>query len=752
MFVPLPVPFVFQRTAPDLSAWRLKSPLALRSNSDIRMSKPAEVEKVGADSPLEGTESERNGPESNHQVQAMKVSPFSLSPNLNSSKNKMDECPEMSPGLPPSHGPTPSQTALQHTQLMLTGSQLAGLTALLPAQQQLLLQQAQAQLLAAAVQQSNAAHAAHAAHAAAQANQQAQAAAAANQQAQQQQQQQQQQHTGQTGQQAQSQGQGQSTQEQNTQSVSVPPPPPQLTLSQPIQLTAQDIQQLLQLQQLVLVPGHPLPSPAQFLLPQAQQSQQGLLSTPNLIPLPQQNQGSLLAAPTRMGLQSQVQRDKSIDVGGGGGMTTVPSVTSHPEEPSDLEELEQFARTFKQRRIKLGFTQGDVGLAMGKLYGNDFSQTTISRFEALNLSFKNMCKLKPLLEKWLNDAETMSIDSTLPSPSSLSSPSLGFDGLPGRRRKKRTSIETNVRVALERSFLTNQKPTSEEILLIAEQLNMEKEVIRVWFCNRRQKEKRINPTSATPPLPSQPPTAPQTHKPPCYSPHMMSSQLSQAVTSLNSTTVTTMSSICPLTSSLTSTHPSLTSAHPPLSSTPSPATPPPPPRSTASPATPSHSTLNLNTGLWRMGKKNGEMSNYITDFAANLRNTVMGVNTGMNQALLGNNPLATIQALAASGGQLPLSTLEGGSKVMLGSSGGQGGGLPSSLFLNHPTLLHMGQNPGVGLVSAAIAKVSQPSHFPSASSISPTPCSPSPCSSPASSCSSSEMAHSPSSLGGPKIE
>ncbi|XP_032413426.1 POU domain, class 2, transcription factor 2 isoform X2 [Xiphophorus hellerii] len=719
---------------------------------DIRMSKPAEVEKVGADSPLEGTESERNGPESNHQVQAMKVSPFSLSPNLNSSKNKMDECPEMSPGLPPSHGPTPSQTALQHTQLMLTGSQLAGLTALLPAQQQLLLQQAQAQLLAAAVQQSNAAHAAHAAHAAAQANQQAQAAAAANQQAQQQQQQQQQQHTGQTGQQAQSQGQGQSTQEQNTQSVSVPPPPPQLTLSQPIQLTAQDIQQLLQLQQLVLVPGHPLPSPAQFLLPQAQQSQQGLLSTPNLIPLPQQNQGSLLAAPTRMGLQSQVQRDKSIDVGGGGGMTTVPSVTSHPEEPSDLEELEQFARTFKQRRIKLGFTQGDVGLAMGKLYGNDFSQTTISRFEALNLSFKNMCKLKPLLEKWLNDAETMSIDSTLPSPSSLSSPSLGFDGLPGRRRKKRTSIETNVRVALERSFLTNQKPTSEEILLIAEQLNMEKEVIRVWFCNRRQKEKRINPTSATPPLPSQPPTAPQTHKPPCYSPHMMSSQLSQAVTSLNSTTVTTMSSICPLTSSLTSTHPSLTSAHPPLSSTPSPATPPPPPRSTASPATPSHSTLNLNTGLWRMGKKNGEMSNYITDFAANLRNTVMGVNTGMNQALLGNNPLATIQALAASGGQLPLSTLEGGSKVMLGSSGGQGGGLPSSLFLNHPTLLHMGQNPGVGLVSAAIAKVSQPSHFPSASSISPTPCSPSPCSSPASSCSSSEMAHSPSSLGGPKIE
>ncbi|XP_058603862.1 POU class 2 homeobox 2a isoform X9 [Onychostoma macrolepis] len=540
MFVPLPVPFVLPRTASDLHAWRLKSPLALRSHSDIRMSKPIEVENPAADSPMESTDSERNGSDSNNQVQPMKINPFSLSPTLSSSiKTKVEDCGEMSPAAVQT---PPAQTALPHTQLMLTGGQLAGLTALLPAQQQLLLQQAQ--LLAAAVQQSHVAHAAN--------QQQAQQQAV----------------------QPQSQGQSQSTQEQ-TAALVPPPPPHQLPLSQPIQLTAQDIQQLLQLQQLVLVPGHTLPSPAQFLLPQTQQGQQGLLSTSNLIPLPQQNQGSLLAAPHRLSLQAQ--REKVAE----SSLNTVTSVTAHPEEPSDLEELEQFARTFKQRRIKLGFTQGDVGLAMGKLYGNDFSQTTISRFEALNLSFKNMCKLKPLLEKWLNDAETMSMDSTLPSPSSLSSPSLGFEGLPGRRRKKRTSIETNIRIALERSFITNQKPTSEEILLISEKLNMEKEVIRVWFCNRRQKEKRINPSSATPPLPSQP--QPTSHKPPCYSPHMMPSQgLSQTVSSLG-TAVTTMSSVCPLTPS----GPSLSSAPSPVS---------PPPRSDASPAPPTHSTLSLNTG------------------------------------------------------------------------------------------------------------------------------------------------------------
>lgn len=100
-----------------------------------------------------------------------------------------------------------------------------------------------------------------------------------------------------------------------------------------------------------------------------------------------------------------------------------------------------------------------------------------------------------------------------------------MEGL-NRRRKKRTSIETNIRLALEKRFLEvsdisysrlslrncpilkgnpwgfalfkqNQKPTSEEITMIADQLNMEKEVIRVWFCNRRQKEKRINPPSSS---------------------------------------------------------------------------------------------------------------------------------------------------------------------------------------------------------------------------------------------------------------
>ncbi|KAI6205861.1 POU-specific domain-containing protein [Aphelenchoides besseyi] len=85
-------------------------------------------------------------------------------------------------------------------------------------------------------------------------------------------------------------------------------------------------------------------------------------------------------------------------------LSQLKSLKGH-QKLAELEELEQFAAQFKRQRIKHGFTQGDVGAALGRRYGTDFSQTTISRFEALNLSFKNMCKLRPLMEEWMNEAE-----------------------------------------------------------------------------------------------------------------------------------------------------------------------------------------------------------------------------------------------------------------------------------------------------------------------------------------------------------
>ncbi|XP_065597977.1 POU domain, class 2, transcription factor 1 isoform X7 [Cyrtonyx montezumae] len=451
------------------------SAAAVAAAADSRMNNPSETSKPSMESGDGNTGTQTNGldfqkqpvpvggPISTaqaflghlHQVQLAGTSLQAAAQSLNVQSKSNEESGDSQQPSQPSQQPS-VQAAIPQTQLMLAGGQITGLT-LTPAQQQLLLQQAQAQLLAAAVQHS--------------ASQQHSAAGA-------------------------------------TISASAATPMTQIPLSQPIQI-AQDLQHLqqlqqqnLNLQQFVLV--HPTTNlqPAQFIISQTPQGQQGLLQAQNLLTqLPQQSQANLLQSQPSITLASQPATPTRTIAATP--IQPLPQSQSTPkridtpslEEPSDLEELEQFAKTFKQRRIKLGFTQGDVGLAMGKLYGNDFSQTTISRFEALNLSFKNMCKLKPLLEKWLNDAENLSSDSTLSSPSALNSPGQGIEGV-NRRRKKRTSIETNIRVALEKSFLENQKPTSEEITMIADQLNMEKEVIRVWFCNRRQKEKRINPPSS----------------------------------------------------------------------------------------------------------------------------------------------------------------------------------------------------------------------------------------------------------------
>ncbi|KAG5197074.1 hypothetical protein JEQ12_010528 [Ovis aries] len=144
------------------------------------------------------------------------------------------------------------------------------------------------------------------------------------------------------------------------------------------------------------------------------------------------------------------------------------------------KDLEQFAKLLKQKRITLGYTQADVGLTLGVLFGKVFSQTTICRFEALQLSFKNMCKLRPLLQKWVEEADNNENLQEICKAETLVQ----------ARKRKRTSIENRVRGNLESMFLQCPKPTLQQISHIAQQLGLEKDVVRVWFCNRRQKGKR----------------------------------------------------------------------------------------------------------------------------------------------------------------------------------------------------------------------------------------------------------------------
>jgi hypothetical protein len=69
-------------------------------------------------------------------------------------------------------------------------------------------------------------------------------------------------------------------------------------------------------------------------------------------------------------------------------------------------------------------------------------------------------------------------------------------GIAGRKRRKRTLIEGSVKNQLEEYFQKEPKPSLQVIAKLAESVRMKKEVVRIWFCNRRQKEKRITPLTA----------------------------------------------------------------------------------------------------------------------------------------------------------------------------------------------------------------------------------------------------------------
>ena len=152
------------------------------------------------------------------------------------------------------------------------------------------------------------------------------------------------------------------------------------------------------------------------------------------------------------------------------------------------KDIDRFAFEFKQKRISLGYTQGEVGRILGNLYGNDFSQTTISRFEALNLSLSNMEKLKPLLQLWLKYVKPN--HSPEQHSSNLKHSSVNQSDMESKsdrkiqKRKRRSSLSGAQRTVLESHFWNNSRPNSIQIAKLAAKLNLEINVVRVWFCNR----------------------------------------------------------------------------------------------------------------------------------------------------------------------------------------------------------------------------------------------------------------------------
>jgi len=151
----------------------------------------------------------------------------------------------------------------------------------------------------------------------------------------------------------------------------------------------------------------------------------------------------------------------------------------------DLDQTRRFAAEFRAARLQLGLTQTQVGQALTGA-GEDaaVSQSTICRFEKLEVTAVQVRRLVPVLRAWLAGARRRA--------------ALGLPALPaaaetveqGKKRKKRTVFSPDTVAELAVEFGREQSPSAARLAGIADRLGLDKETVRVWFCNKRQQSRR----------------------------------------------------------------------------------------------------------------------------------------------------------------------------------------------------------------------------------------------------------------------
>ncbi|XP_023264094.1 POU domain, class 6, transcription factor 2 isoform X3 [Seriola lalandi dorsalis] len=208
-------------------------------------------------------------------------------------------------------------------------------------------------------------------------------------------------------------------------------------------------------------------------LPQAQQAQTGPASSqPNLLHMPHR-QSPLHQASSSSSTSSS---SSALSVGQ---LVSNPQTAPSEVDGVNLEEIREFAKAFKIRRLSLGLTQTQVGQALSAAEGPAYSQSAICRFEKLDITPKSAQKIKPVLERWMAEAEAR-------HRSGMQNLTEFIGSEPSKKRKRRTSFTPQALEILNSHFEKNTHPSGQEMTEIAEKLNYDREVVRVWFCNKRQ--------------------------------------------------------------------------------------------------------------------------------------------------------------------------------------------------------------------------------------------------------------------------
>ncbi|GIY22135.1 POU domain, class 6, transcription factor 2 [Caerostris darwini] len=160
-------------------------------------------------------------------------------------------------------------------------------------------------------------------------------------------------------------------------------------------------------------------------------------------------------------------------------ISTISNTEANVVDGINLEEIKDFAKAFKIRRLSLGLTQTQVGQALSATEGPSYSQSAICRFEKLDITPRSAQKIKPVLERWMKEAEERYKNGAHTLTEFIGSE-------PTKKRKRRTSFTPSALDILNQFFEKNTHPSGVEMTGLAEHLHYDREVVRVWFCNKRQ--------------------------------------------------------------------------------------------------------------------------------------------------------------------------------------------------------------------------------------------------------------------------
>ncbi|KAG6799774.1 POU domain, class 6, transcription factor 1 isoform X1 [Apis mellifera caucasica] len=182
---------------------------------------------------------------------------------------------------------------------------------------------------------------------------------------------------------------------------------------------------------------------------------------------------------------------------------TINEATNNVVDGINLDEIKEFAKVFKFRRLSLGLTQTQVGQALSVTEGPAYSQSAIcsalatqmyaasqiasqqqATFEKLDITPKSAQKIKPVLERWMKEAEESVFGYRHKSGLHQLTDFIGVET--NKKRKRRTSFTPQALELLNAHFDRNTHPNGNEITNLAQRLGYDREVIRIWFCNKRQ--------------------------------------------------------------------------------------------------------------------------------------------------------------------------------------------------------------------------------------------------------------------------